>query len=153
MRGGTPRLGMRTKVFSKCLKSGPGHKALAPRLISFVYSYVMPSILLWNLTKKLPTTDTEFLNIVYVKHPIARASKDELLKLIEDGRKEGSKNFRDRLQTMLDAQQVDRDIEMAEPDQGSESDATVVGTPRTKIELARPSSTLWNLTAGKLAAE
>lgn len=112
----------------------------------------MPSLLLWSLTKKLPTTDTEFLNIVYVKNPIARASKDELLKLIEDGRQEGSKNFRDRLQTMLDQQQVDRDIEMAEPDQGSESDATIVAAPKPKVELVRPSSTLWGNANGEYGA-
>jgi hypothetical protein len=109
----------------------------------------MPSILLWNLAKKLPTTETEFLNIVYVKHLVARASKVELLKLIEEGRKEGSRNCRESLQALLDARQVDKDIEMADPDQGSESDATVIGAAKPKIELSRPSSTLWANTAGE----
>jgi hypothetical protein len=109
----------------------------------------MPSILLWNLVKKLPTTETEFVNTVYVKNQITRASQDELLRLIEEGRKEGSKNYRDSLQALLDAREVDGDVEMADADQGNESDATVVGVSRPKIELSRPSSTLWDSATGE----
>jgi hypothetical protein len=83
-------------------------------------SYVMPSILLWSLVKKLPTTE-----------------------------KEGSNNYRDSLQALLDAREVDGDVEMADADQGNESDATVVGVSKPKIELSRPSSTLWDSATGE----
>jgi hypothetical protein len=109
----------------------------------------MASTLLWNLTKRLPTTEVEFNNIVYSKPSIVKACREELLKLIQEARVEGSKNYRDALQLLVDARQADGDAVMADADEGAESDTTVIGTKKAHVTLDRPSSTLWGNVPGK----
>ena len=112
-------------------------------------SYVMASTLLWNLTKRLPTTEVEFNNIVYAKPSIVKTCKEELLRLIQEARVEGSKNYRDALQVLVDSRQADGDVVMTDADEGAESDTTVTGTKKAHVTLDRPSSTLWASLPGK----
>ena len=109
----------------------------------------MASTLLWNLTKRLPTTEVEFNNIVYSKPSIVKACSEDLLKLIQEARVEGSKNYRAALQVLVDARQADGDVVMADADEGAESDTTVTGTTKVSVTLDRPSSTLWGSVPGK----
>jgi hypothetical protein len=134
-----------------CIFRSSVYTDLHPDFSRLGSSYVMASTLLWNLTKRLPTTEVEFNNIVYSKQSIVKNCREELLNLIQEARVEGSKNYRNALQLLLDTRQADGDVEMADPvDEGAESDTTVTGgTKPPHVTLERPSATLWGSVAGK----
>jgi predicted fused transcriptional regulator/phosphomethylpyrimidine kinase len=94
-------------------------------------------------------TDVEFGNIVYSKPSIVKACKDELLELIRSARLEGTVNYRNALQALIDARQADADVEMDNADNGAESDATIVGVKPSALVLEKPSTTLWGNNASE----